>query len=225
MSDELSFFESEPEAQAPAPEQAQPTEPAQQSQPQVTPEQIADMQRRLESAERWKQDFQRMSAQLAGIPQETQPDPNQRLTEFLKDPIRFEEELLSKAEQRAIERAEQQAIISDRRAKHPELAQLEGLIDWEAAMGQAANTFRQKNGRVPSFAEALDESIAYVKSNIQGILQGSQAQSQGQVATRMAMNLDLSGGQPTTQQVDPMKMSDSEWVKYRNAAMQGLSGY
>jgi hypothetical protein len=228
VSEELSFFDDPAisETPEPAPSEAPATpasEAAPAATPSVTPEQFQEMQRRLEASEKWKQDMGRM---LLGQPGQPQPaDPQAALTELLQDPIKYRQQGVQEAVQLARQEMEQQAIINDRRAKHPELSKLEGLIDWGSAMTQAAQQFQSKNGRPPSFAEALDSSIELVKGNLQGLLRNSQAQQTGDAARKLALNLDLSGGQPSGQGVDPMKLSDSEWVKYRDAVVQKASGY
>ncbi len=190
-------------------------------------EQFNDLQKRLEASERWRQDFGRMVAENTGImPQAQQKqDPQAALTEFLTDPIQFQQRTITEATRIARQEMEQAAIIQDRRAKHPELTQLESVINWESAMNAGAAQFHQKNGRPPSFAEALDASIELVKGNLQGLTSAGQTQQQGNVAMRMAMNLNPAGGGQPPQKQDLSTMSDADWVKYRDAAMRQTQGY
>ncbi len=217
---------SEGQGAQPAVVEAQPAQV--ETTPAVSAEQFSDLQRRLDASERWRQDFGRMVAENTGVmPQAAQKQsPEDILTQFVQDPLGFQEKTISEATRLARQEMEQQSIVQDRRAKHPELAQLEQFIDWNSAMQAAGDQFYKQNGRHASFAEALDASIAMVKGNLQGVTSANQVQNQAQGATRMAMNLSLTGGQPTQpQKPDLFAMSDSEWVKYRDSVMRQAQGY
>lgn len=203
--------------------------PAQTPEPQtVSVEQFNDLQRRLEASERWKQDFGKMVAQNTGVlpPEQNQQNPEAVLTNLLQNPLQFQQQTIAEATRLARQEMEQQAIIQDRRAKHPELAAMEPFIDWQAVMQQAGSKFYKDNNRQPSFAEVIDASIDLMKPTFQGLSQSSQSQQQGAAATRMAMNLNLTGGQsPQGQKPNLAAMSDSEWVAYRDAQMRQIQGY
>ena len=177
-------------------------------QPDATATELAQLKSRLEAAEQWKADMGRM---LLGQQPQQAPQPQDKLQEFVKDPEAYEQRLI----QAAAEQAMNQQVIADRRAKHPDLAKVEHLIDWDAAMRQSTNELYKQTGRAPTFAEALDATINSVRTVFPGLSQPSQAQQQGDATRRVAMSLDLSGGQPSTSEPpDPFKIPDSEWPKY-----------
>lgn len=216
MSDDLSFFDGAQDYSADySAEPATPevTPEAVPAQPQIDAAQIQEMQRRLDAAERWKQDLGRMF-----LGEQAQPDPNAALHQMLADPMAFQQQTAQTAVQQAVEQIKQESIVQDLRAKNPDIAAIEHLVDWQSMFNQASREFQQKNGRVPSFQEAATASVELVKKSIQGTQQNYQAQQQGDAAKKMAMNLDLSGGQPAgNSKPDPFKMSDAEWAKYRDS--------
>lgn len=220
MSDDtLSFFDDPIDSPSPAPSPSpDPTgDPAAPPSPGASADQIAAMQTRLENAERWREDVGRMLLGQNGQPQQQQQeDPQVLLQQLLTNPQEVLQNTVAQSVTAAQEAMRNQAIIDDRRAKHPEISKLEGLINWETAMQSAAQSFYQQHGRNPSFAETLDGAIESVKSGLQGILPGGQQPNPG--TNRQVMNMDIAGGnQPSnTRAVDPFSMTDAEWAKNRH---------
>lgn len=228
--DDFNFFGEPGESGADiAPETHEVETPTQAPEPQtVSVEQFNDLQQRLEASERWKQDFGRMVAQNTGVlpPEQNQQTRESILADLIQNPLQFQQQTIAEATRLARQEMEQQAIIQDRRAKHPELAAMEPFIDWQAVMQQAGQQFYQKNNRQPSFAEVIDASIELMKPTFQGLSQSSQSQQQGAAATRMAMNLNLTGGQSAQGQGPNIAaMSNAEWVAFRDAKMRQIQGY
>lgn len=212
---DLDFFNDTPDFQAepqadPAPAQQTP-EPAQ---PAYDHNQFAEMQRRLEASEKWRQDVGKMF--LGENPQHQTDDPTRDLEEFVKNPTAFlSQRVIPQATQQAREEAEQAAILADRRAKFPELAQLEQTLNWGSIANQVGPQLQQKLGRQPSYAELVDGSIAHVQTSFPQLFKSSQTQQAADTTRRLTMNLDLTGANngQSQQAVDPFKMSDADWAK------------
>lgn len=212
MSDDLDFdFDLEGDSQGQqveSPEAATETPPATPTGP--SPEDYATMQRRLESAEKWQQDFMRLAGQMGGNGQQQQQEAD-RLTKFIQDPEGYEQELLSKAQNMAVERVREEQAISKIEAEFPELVPFKNLFDWGEVMQTTTPQFMQKNGRKPTFEEALRDSATYLKQTLFGNTANQQA---GQ---REVMRLNVGGSQPPTGQTDPSSMSDADFGQFLRA--------
>lgn len=214
MSDDAaSFFDADP-IESPSVESALSADPA--PAPAAAPDysaKIAELENKLAASERWRSDFQRM---VGGQPTEQAPeDPNAFLQKWLDNPSDVVQSIKQEAVQEATQAFQQQQIIADRTAKHPELAPIQHLINWETLFAQVGQEFQRTNQRAPSFAEALDASIALVKSSMQGVKPAAPD------PTRMALNLDLSrNGQPGGGAVNLDAMSDAEFAKYRSTMLR-----
>lgn len=223
MPEDFNFFDdpSESPSSSPAPAPAPSADPPagngdQSGSQSVSLEQFTDLQKRLENAERWRQDVGRM---ISGEPQQQQQqqvDPQQLLAQFLTNPHEVLQNTTQQAVNQAQEAYRQEAIIQDRRSKHPELAQVEHLIDWNGVMQNASQSFYQANNRAPSFAEALDGAIGLVKSRFPGAQPGAQTQNG---SGQRVMNMDISGNANAgnSRPIDLSTIPDAEWPKYRDA--------
>jgi len=209
MSDELDFFDDPTPAVSTDPEPAPVETPPAPSGPSA--EEIAAMQKRLENAEKWQQDFARLAGQMGGQqPQAQQPD---YFTKLVQDPNGFVSEIVGSATQAARAQLQEMQAIEKVRSEFPELAPFEEMVDWGALMQKAGPQFMQKHGRQPSFEEALRESASLFKSSLQGTGVNPQA---GQ---REVLRLNAGGSPPPAAQglegLDLNKLSKEEFYKLK----------
>lgn len=224
--DSFSFFD-DPPADSPSPSPAPSPSPGYEpggndgssqggdSQP-ITAEQFTEMQRRLESAEKWRQDLGYMMLGQQPQSQQQPENPQALLEKLLTNPAEVLQNYSQQTVQQAQEAIRQQSIIDDRRAKHPEIAKVEHLIDWNAAMTSAQQSFYQQHGRAPQFSEALDTAITSIKQGLQGVAPGAQPPGNG--GSQTVMNMDITGrSAPNSRPADLNAVSDADWPKYRDA--------